>query len=184
MEKVKKGPANVSVGADRRNIRCDIPIPERTMNHIRHGGALALAALLGACVVVPAQRRAAPPPPYSRVERHEAPMPPPARVEIRFAEHQRNMAHDYYREEYHRHGRCPPGLEKRRNGCEAPGHARQWRRGEPLPRGVEMRPVPRDLEVRIGPPPRGYRYVQAAGDILMIAIGTAVVVDAIQDINR
>jgi Ni/Co efflux regulator RcnB len=149
---------------------------------LRTGAALALAALLGACVVVPA-RRGPPPPPPARVEHRPAPMPP-ARVEVRFAEHQRNLAREYYHEEYHRHGRCPPGLEKRRNGCEAPGHARQWRRGEPLPRGVAVHPVPRDLEARIGPPPRGYRYVQAAGDILMIAIGTAIVVDAIQDINR
>ena len=47
-----------------------------------------------------------------------------------------------------------------------------------------VHPVPRDLEVRIGPPPRGYRYAQVAGDILLIAIGTGMVVDAIDDLNR
>ena len=47
-----------------------------------------------------------------------------------------------------------------------------------------VRPVPRDLEVRIGPAPRGYRYVEVAGDILMIAVGTSMVVDAIDDLNR
>jgi Ni/Co efflux regulator RcnB len=147
-------------------------------------GAIAAAAL-GACVVVPARRGPPPPPaPQARIEYRAAPAPAPARVEVRFHDRQREMAREYYRREYHERGRCPPGLARKHNGCEAPGHARKWRRGEPLPRDVQVHAVPRDLEARIGPPPRGYRYVQAAGDILMIAIGTAVVVDAIQDLNR
>ena len=155
-------------------------------------GVLAAAAL-SACVVVPDR---GPPPGYGGVEYRAAPPPPPpARVEIRFEDRQREMAREYYREQY-RHGerdvgrdedrdrRCPPGLAKKGNGCMPPGQARKWRRGEPLPRDVAYQPVPRDLEARIGPPPRGYRYVDVAGDILMIAVGTAVVVDAIQDLNR
>ena len=149
-------------------------------------GALAAAAL-SACVVVPANRP--PPPAYGRVEYRAAP-PPPARVEVRFHDRQREMAREYYRE--HRRyrdrddddRRCPPGLARKHNGCMPPGQAREWRRGEPLPRDIAYQPVPRDLEVRIGPPPRGYRYVDVAGDILMIAVGTAVVVDAIQDLNH
>lgn len=144
-------------------------------------GAVAAAAL-GACVVVPAHR---PPPPAYRVEYRAAPPPPPpARVEVRFHNRQREIAREYYKREYHRHGRCPPGLAKRHNRCEPPGHARHWRRGERLPANVVVRPVPRDLEVRIGPAPRGYRYVEVAGDILMIAVGTSMVVDAIDDLNR
>jgi Ni/Co efflux regulator RcnB len=38
--------------------------------------------------------------------------------------------------------------------------------------------------VRIGLPPKGYRYVRVANDILMIAIGTNMVVDAIEDLMR
>ena len=119
-------------------------------------GVLAVAAL-AACVVVPERR----------------PPPPQARVEIRFQDRQREMAREYYREN-----------DRHRDRRQAPEQARKWRRGEPLPRDVAYQPVPRDLEARIGPPPRGYRYVDVAGDILMIAIGTAVVVDAIQDLNR
>ena len=146
-----------------------------------------VAVALSACVVVP-DRRGPPPPAYGRVEYRAA--PPPARVEIGFHDRQREMAREYYRE--HRRyrdrddddRRCPPGLARKHNGCMPPGQARNWRRGEPLPRGVAYQPVPHDLEVRIGPAPRGYRYVDVAGDILMIAVGTAVVVDAIQDLNR
>ena len=44
--------------------------------------------------------------------------------------------------------------------------------------------LPRDLLKRLPPPPLRHRYVQIAGDILLIAIGTSMVVDAIEDILR
>ena len=152
--------------------------------------AAAGAIALSACVVVPARQG---PPPAYRVDYRAPPPPPPARVEVRFHEHQREMAREYYRErdrhrrherDEDRYRRCPPGLAKKRNGCEPPGQARHWRRGERLPANVVVQPVPRDLEVRIGPAPRGYRYVEVAGDILMIAVGTSMVVDAMDDLNR
>jgi Ni/Co efflux regulator RcnB len=141
-------------------------------------GVLAAAAL-SACVVVPDRG-----PGWGRVEYRAAPPPPPARVEVRFEDRQREMAREYYKREYHDRGRCPPGLARKHDGCMPPGQERMWRRGEPLPRDVEYQPVPHDLAERMGPPPRGYRYVDVAGDILMIAVGTAVVVDAIDDLNR
>lgn len=45
-----------------------------------------------------------------------------------------------------------------------------------------MYPIPRDLEVRLGVPPAGYKYVRVAADILLIAVGTSMVVDAIEDL--
>ncbi len=36
----------------------------------------------------------------------------------------------------------------------------------------------------MGPPPLGYRYVRVAGDILLIATGTSMVMDAIMDLGR
>jgi Ni/Co efflux regulator RcnB len=143
------------------------------------GGALAAAALLGACTIV-ADRP--PPPGYGRVE-HRAYERDEVRVHARFGERQREAAHEYYRHEF-RGGRCPPGLAKKHNGCMPPGQARKWRRGAPLPRDVVAYEVPHDLVVRIGAPPPGYRYVRVASDILMIAVGTAVVVDAIEDLHR
>ena len=38
--------------------------------------------------------------------------------------------------------------------------------------------------MRLAPPPPNHRYVQVAGDVLMIAVGTGLVVDAIEDILR
>ncbi|GHU28873.1 hypothetical protein AGMMS50256_12270 [Betaproteobacteria bacterium] len=60
--------------------------------------------------------------------------------------------------------------------------SRAWSRGRPLPRSVVYYDLPPALVVELGPPPHGHRYVRVAGDILMIAVGTGLVVDALQDI--
>jgi Ni/Co efflux regulator RcnB len=100
-----------------------------------------------------------------------------------FDDHRRAAVRDFYNEE-HRGGRCPPGLAKKHNGCMPPGQARKWEYGRPLPREVVVYDVPPPLVVKIGAPPSGYRYVRVASDILMIAIGTGMVVDAIRDLGR
>ncbi|MBL8489489.1 MAG: RcnB family protein [Rhodocyclaceae bacterium] len=43
--------------------------------------------------------------------------------------------------------------------------------------------VPRSLNRSLGPPPPGHKYVRVAGDILLIAVGTRMVVDAIKDLG-
>lgn len=103
--------------------------------------------------------------------------------ERHFGEQQKVMVHEYYGESF-RSGRCPPGLAKKNNGCRPPGQAKKWRVGRPLPRDVVYYEVPRDLVVRLGPPPSGHKDVRVAADILMITVGTALVVDAIQDLGR
>ena len=80
-------------------------------------------------------------------------------------------------------GKCPPGLAKKGNGCLPPGQARQWAIGRPLPSDVVLYPVPVELQRRLGPPPAGYKYVRAASDILLIAIGSSMVIDAIEDLG-
>ena len=93
----------------------------------------------------------------------------------------------YVRDYYARQssgGRCPPGLAKKNNGCMPPGQAKKWQLGHPLPRDVVYYEVPRSLVIQIGIPPRGYRYVRVATDILMIAIGTGMIIDAIEDLGR
>lgn len=87
----------------------------------------------------------------------------------RFGSHERRIVNEYYSSQGH-HGKYPPGQVKK------------WRRGQPLPRHIVYYELPQDLYVRLPPPPLHHRYVQVAGDILMIAIGTGMVVDAIDDI--
>jgi hypothetical protein len=100
-----------------------------------------------------------------------------------FEERHHVIVRDYYREEY-RSGRCPPGLAKKHNGCMPPGQARKWQIGQPLGRDVVYYSVPQPLVVQIGLPPSGYRYVRVASDILLMAVGTGMIVDAIQDLGR
>ncbi len=100
-----------------------------------------------------------------------------------FEQRHREVVREYYTEQF-RSGRCPPGLAKKHNGCMPPGQAKKWQLGRPLPRDVIYYNVPQPLVMQIGVPPAGYRYVRVATDILMIAVGTGMVVDAIQDLGR
>jgi Ni/Co efflux regulator RcnB len=100
-----------------------------------------------------------------------------------FDDEQRRVVQHYYSEQ-HRVGRCPPGLAKKHNGCMPPGQARKWAMGRPLPRGVVYYELPPAIVVQLGVPPAGHRYVRVASDILLIAIGTGMVIDALEDLGR
>ena len=100
-----------------------------------------------------------------------------------FDDGKRVLVREYYVQEY-RSGHCPPGLAKKNNGCMPPGQAKKWNKGRPLPRDVVYYDVPKQLIVRLGAPPSGHKYVRVASDILLIAIGTSMVVDAITDLGR
>ena len=100
-----------------------------------------------------------------------------------FGDQHRVIVQNYYHEQF-RTGRCPPGLAKKGNGCMPPGQAKKWAVGRPLPRDVIFYEVPQELVVQIGIPPAGYRYARVANDILLIAAGTGMVIDAIQDLGR
>lgn len=105
------------------------------------------------------------------------------RGEVHFTDRHRVVIREYYVKEYHG-GHCPPGLAKKRNGCMPPGQAKKWHVGRPLPRDVVYYDLPPALVVEIGMPPAGYKYVRVAADILMIAVGTGMVVSAIEDLGR
>jgi Ni/Co efflux regulator RcnB len=59
-----------------------------------------------------------------------------------------------------------------------------WRRGRVLPRTVVYHHVAPERIYAYALPeaPRGHRYVRVASDILLIAIGTGLVIDAFQDL--
>ena len=97
---------------------------------------------------------------------------------------QRDHVRVYYEDEFRGGKHCPPGLRKKNNGCMPPGQAKKWQMGKPIPAGVVVYDLPPPLVVKIGVPPPGYKYVRVASDILMIAIGTSMVVDAITDLGR
>lgn len=100
-----------------------------------------------------------------------------------FDDRHRTIVNNYYSNSF-RTGRCPPGLAKKNNGCLPPGQAKKWSMGHTLPREVIYYNLPQPVLVDLGPPPTGHKYVRVASDILLIAIGTGMVVDAIQDLGR
>lgn len=104
-------------------------------------------------------------------------------IERHFVDQHRVVIRNYYAAEFNS-GRCPPGLAKKSNGCMPPGQAKKWQIGRPLPREVIFHDLPRSILVELGPPPAGHRFVRVAADILLIAIGTGMVIDAIEDLGR
>jgi Ni/Co efflux regulator RcnB len=104
-------------------------------------------------------------------------------VSVHFDDQQRNVIHNYYAAQYPS-AHCPPGLAKKNKRCMPPGQAKKWQVGQQLPREVIFHDLPSGINVQLGSPPSGYRFVRVASDILLIAVGTGMVLDAIQDLNK
>src|SRR5687767_8048860 len=100
-----------------------------------------------------------------------------------FVDDHRVYVHEYYHEEFRR-GKCPPGLAKKNNGCMPPGQAKKWHVGQPIPKSVVYYEIPPAIIVQLPPPRSGHQYVRVASDILLIAVGSGMVIDAIQDLGR
>jgi Ni/Co efflux regulator RcnB len=65
----------------------------------------------------------------------------------------------------------------------AAGHAR-WEIGKPLPPGEKAGPVPHAIAQSLPRLPPGHRYGAVAGDILLIATGSGIVVDGISAVAQ
>lgn len=97
---------------------------------------------------------------------------------VYFTQDRRNTIRNYYAKSP-QPGNCPPGLAKKNNGCQPPGQAKKWRRGEPLPQDLVYYDLPGDLIEQLGHTPEGDRIVQVDSDLLLINIATGLVIDAI-----
>jgi hypothetical protein len=142
----------------------------KTLRPASYACVCAAAGILTIAIAAPVMAR--PKPKSEKVE-----------VIVGFRGMDREAVRGYFAPEIER-GNCPPGLAKKNNGCQAPGQAKkQWTKGRPLPATVVYEPLPAELVVRLGPPPANHEYVRIAGDILMLAVGTHLVVDAIIDLG-
>jgi len=96
-----------------------------------------------------------------------------------FNDHDRDEVHRYWVDPFGR-GNCAPGLATKHNGRLPPGQAKKrYVVGQPLPTAIVIQPLPPVLVTRLGPPPAGYQYAVIDGDVVKLAIGTRLVVDAI-----
>lgn len=140
---------------------------------VRRFAALVLALSLGGPIALSAQKQKKP-----KGKSRET------QVTVVFVETQREAARSYFVKQHGR-GSCPPGLAKKNNGCLPPGHAKKrYVVGYPLPRGIVVGELPVELSVRIGPAPAGYLYGILDGDLVKLAVGTMLVVDAIEGLVR
>ncbi len=115
---------------------------------------------------------------------HAAGNQPGAAVGHGFNAETRRVVNDYYGSRFRSGKKCPPGLAKKNNGCMPPGQAKKWAKGQPIPMDLRVYDLPKDLRLKLPPPPPNHRYVRVAADILLIAIGTQMVIDAMEDIGR
>ncbi len=102
-------------------------------------------------------------------------------VSFNFGSSETRIVRDYYGGQVAK-GKCPPGLAKKGNGCQPPGQAKQWQKGRALGSDVRYYDIPNELRIRLPAPPLNHKYVQLGTDLLLIAVGTAIVVDAVDGI--
>jgi len=60
-----------------------------------------------------------------------------------------------------------------------PGQAKKWARGEYLPKSVAWTTVPAVLLAKLKPAPPGHQYVVVNGQVLLIALATGLILDAL-----
>ena len=101
-----------------------------------------------------------------------------ASVTVTFTTEQRGAAQGWYVEIRPR--QVPAGPREEGERLPPPGPGEEALRGRAAPRpGCHVRPGSPELSVRIGGPPEGYLYVTLDGDLVKLAVGTLLVVDAI-----
>ena len=92
--------------------------------------------------------------------------------------HERDSVREWY-DEHEQQNNLPPGLAKKDR--LPPGLEKQLERRGTLPPGLQSRlqPVPRDLEVRLPPPPPDCTHVLIGGHIVLLNQRTNIVVDVL-----
>lgn len=115
---------------------------------------------------------------------YRAPAAKNHRGPVKFDAGTRASINRYYAGYYKTAKSCPRGYKFRQNVCRPTGWTKQrYTIGKPLPRSVVMRPIPTNLYRQLPPAPSGHAYRFVDGDLLLIAAGKNIVVDAIIAMN-
>lgn len=78
-------------------------------------------------------------------------------------------------------GNCPPGLAKKNNGCQPPGQAKKWQKGQRLPADVTYYDLPSTLLNELGRTPDGQKIIRVGTAVLLINAATGLIIDAFED---
>ncbi len=96
-------------------------------------------------------------------------------IDVSFNDQDRRLIHQYYRHHKKDKGKkVPPGLAKR-GGNLPPGLAKR----DTLPRGLQGRALPANLEVQLTPLPHTYVRVRIGADLVLLDRNTRIVLDVI-----
>lgn len=102
-----------------------------------------------------------------------------ARLEVRFSNYDRELIQRYYG--YGKRKGLPPGLAKK--GKLPPGLQKQIIRNGQLPRGLQAKYLPYELENRMERLPRNYVRLRIGTDIVLMNIPTKIILDVVKDIS-
>lgn len=94
---------------------------------------------------------------------------------LRLSGAERDIVREYYSPD------CPPGLEKKNNGCLPPGETKyRFQIGSKLPAGHGGGEAPSDLYRRLPLLPEGFEYRFLDGSLAIVERSTLIVLDAIR----
>lgn len=100
-----------------------------------------------------------------------------------FNEQHKKAARTAFAQRYAKGKDCPAGMERGAKGCAPPVEGRYWAVGQTLQPAVKPNPVPEPVKAKLPPAPKGYEYVMAGEDILLVSKGLHLVVDMIEDVT-
>jgi hypothetical protein len=101
---------------------------------------------------------------------------------VQFAERDKIVIRDYYRDPGSGASGLPPGLAKKQQ--LPPGLQKQVREKGTLPPGLQKRLLPGELEGRLTRLPPGYERVIVGADVVIVEIATRIIVDILADILK
>ena len=97
-----------------------------------------------------------------------------------FSSQRTSLIRDYYLQSQ-ASGNCPPGLAKKNNGCQPPGQAKKWQKGDRLPRDITYYDLPDALLNELGRTPEGQKIIRVGTAVLLINVASGLIIDAIDD---
>jgi Ni/Co efflux regulator RcnB len=100
-----------------------------------------------------------------------------------FDEQQKKQVRKVFAQRYAKGKECPPGMERNEHKrCAPPVAGHYWAVGQALQPAVEAHPLPPAIESQLPPAPKGYEYVLAGQDVLLISKAIRLVVDMVPDV--
>ncbi|OFX05539.1 MAG: hypothetical protein A3E78_12465 [Alphaproteobacteria bacterium RIFCSPHIGHO2_12_FULL_63_12] len=132
--------------------------------------------LIAVCTTATALGAAAAKPPHKNAAHaeHERSGGADFNVSIILGDREREVVRNHYT------ANCPPGLAKKRNGCLPPGLAKKrYAVGQRMPDDADIVILPNEVILRLPPLPRGYGYRVVDGDLVVVALASLIIADAI-----